>query len=99
MRNYRWVPVNRVGAAVAFSAILLLSVLPGSAQASPVVMKLSTATVHDTQTERMERFAAAVEQDSGRRIKREIYPASQLGTIPRQIEGVQFGTIQGPDFV
>jgi TRAP-type C4-dicarboxylate transport system substrate-binding protein len=66
-------------------------------------MKLSTATVHDTQTEWMERFAAAVEKDSGGRIKAEIYPASQLGTIPRQIEGVQFGTIQGwvgpPEFL
>ncbi len=66
-------------------------------------MKLSTATVHDTQTEWMERFAAAVEKDSGGRIKAEIYPASQLGTIPRQIEGVQFGTVQGwigpPEFL
>ena len=30
----------------------------------------------------------------GRRIKGELYPASQLGSIPRQIEGVQFGSIQ-----
>jgi TRAP-type C4-dicarboxylate transport system substrate-binding protein len=33
----------------------------------------------------------------------EIYPASQLGSIPRQIEGVQFGSIQGwmgpPEFL
>jgi len=39
-------------------------------------------------------FAAAVERDSGGRIKGEVYPASQLGSIPRQIEGVQFGAIQ-----
>ena len=39
-------------------------------------------------------FAAAVERDSGGRIKSEVYPASQLGSIPRQIEGVQFGAIQ-----
>ena len=42
-------------------------------------------------------------QDSGGRIKGEIYPASQLGAIPRQIEGVQFGAIQGyvgpPEFL
>ena len=31
---------------------------------------------------------------SGGRIKPEIYPASQLGSIPRQTEGVQFGAIQ-----
>jgi TRAP-type transport system periplasmic protein len=44
-----------------------------------------------------------VEKDSGGRIKGEIYPASQLGAIPRQIEGVQFGSIQGyvgpPEFL
>lgn len=103
MREYRWVPVNRAGAAMAFASFLLLCALPVPAQAGPIVMKLSTATVHDTQTEWMERFAAAVEKDSGGRIKAEIYPASQLGTIPRQIEGVQFGTIQGwvgpPEFL
>ena len=57
-------------------------------------MKLSTATINDTQHEWLKRFAAVVEKDSGGRIKAEIYPASQLGTIPRQIEGVQFGSIQ-----
>jgi TRAP-type transport system periplasmic protein len=39
-------------------------------------------------------LAAAVEKDSGGRIKSEVYPASQLGSIPRQIEGTQFGSIQ-----
>jgi len=66
-------------------------------------MKLSTATVNDTQHEWLKRFAAAVEKDSRGRIKGEVYPASQLGAIPRQIEGVQFGAIQGwvgpPEFL
>jgi TRAP-type C4-dicarboxylate transport system substrate-binding protein len=35
--------------------------------------------------------------------KGEVYPASQLGSIPRQIEGTQFGSIQGwigpPEFL
>ena len=35
-----------------------------------------------------------MEKDSGGRIKAEVYPASQLGSIPRQIEGTQFGAIQ-----
>jgi TRAP-type C4-dicarboxylate transport system substrate-binding protein len=67
------------------------------------VMKLSTATINDTQHEWLRRFAAAVEKNSGGRIKGEIYPASQLGSIPRQIEGVQFGSIQAwigpPEFL
>ena len=66
-------------------------------------MKLSTATINDTQHEWLKRFAAGVEKNSGGRIKAEIYPASQLGPIPRQIEGVQFGSIQAwmgpPEFL
>ena len=77
---------------------------PVGAQAgNPVTMKLSTATINDTQHEWLRRFAAVVEKDTGGRIKVEIYPASQLGAIPRQIEGVQFGSIQGwigpPEFL
>src|SRR5215472_4567668 len=67
------------------------------------VMKLTNATINDTQHEWLKRFVAAVEKDSGGRIKGEIYPASQLGSIPRQIEGVQFGSIQAwigpPEFL
>jgi len=67
------------------------------------VMKLGTATINESQHEWCKRFVAMVEKDSGGRIKGEIYPASQLGAIPRQIEGVQFGAIQGyvgpPEFL
>jgi TRAP-type C4-dicarboxylate transport system substrate-binding protein len=35
-----------------------------------------------------------VEKASGGRIKAEVYPANQLGPVPRQIEGTQFGSIQ-----
>lgn len=93
--------------ATAFCATLasmLLAAPPAAAQdAKTYVMKLSTATLNDTQYEWMKRFAAAVEKDSGGRIKPELYPASQLGSIPRQIEGTQFGSIQGwigpPEFL
>src|ERR1700683_4533596 len=91
---------------VAALAILAVLASPSAAYAqgaNTYVMKLSTATVNDTQHEWLKRFAAAVEKDSGGRIKGEIYPASQLGSIPRQIEGVQFGSIQGfvgpPEFL
>ena len=78
--------------------------LPSAAVAADTyVMKLSTATVNDHQEEWLKRFAAAVQKDSGGRIKGEVYPSSQLGSIPRQIEGVQFGSIQGwigpPEFL
>jgi TRAP-type C4-dicarboxylate transport system substrate-binding protein len=72
-------------------------------EAKTYVMKLGTATINESQHEWCKRFAAMVERDTGGRIKGEIYPASQLGAIPREIEGVQFGEIQGyvgpPEFL
>jgi TRAP-type C4-dicarboxylate transport system substrate-binding protein len=87
----------------AMSATVGLASPTAAQTANPITMKLSAATINDTQHEWLKRFAAAVEKDSGGRIKAEIYPASQLGAIPRQIEGVQFGSIQGwigpPEFL
>ncbi len=87
-------------------ACILLALTLGAAQGADdktYVMKLGTATINDAQHEWCKRFVAMVEKDSGGRIKGEIYPASQLGPIPREIEGVQFGAIQGyigpPEFL
>jgi TRAP-type C4-dicarboxylate transport system substrate-binding protein len=57
-------------------------------------MKLTLPTLNDAPHQFAKNLAAAVAKDSGGRVKAEIYPASQLGAIPRQIEGVQFGSIQ-----
>jgi TRAP-type C4-dicarboxylate transport system substrate-binding protein len=96
--------LSAVAIVVAFSAGVIAPSLPAVAQDSKTyVMKLSTATRNDPQEEWLKRFAAAVEKDSGGRIKGEIYNASQLGSIPRQIEGTQFGAIQAwigpPEFL
>ncbi len=61
---------------------------------SVFVMKIATATFNDGNHEWMKRFASAIETKSGGRIKAELYPASQLGSVPRQIEGTQLGSIQ-----
>jgi TRAP-type transport system periplasmic protein len=68
----------------------------GAAQADDqtFVMKISTPTIHDIPDTFAKNLGAALEKDSGGRIKVEVYPASQLGSIPRQIEGTQFGAIQ-----
>ena len=76
------------------ASALLAGANPVSGQQAPIIMKMSAATLNDMQHEWYRRFGAEVEKKSGGRIKGEIYPASQLGTIPRQIEGVQFGSIQ-----
>jgi TRAP-type transport system periplasmic protein len=84
--------------ATLFFAACLLWMLGASAKpasAEPIVMKLGTATLSDQQYEWLKRFKTAVERDSKGRIAVEIYPASQLGSIPREIEQTQFGGIQG----
>ena len=76
---------------------VVLSLLPlggAHAQDKTYTMKITLATLNDQIHAFVRNYAAAVEKDSGGRIKAEVYPASQLGSIPRQIEGVQFGSIQ-----
>jgi TRAP-type C4-dicarboxylate transport system substrate-binding protein len=58
------------------------------------VMKITLATVDDALHQYAKDYAAAVERDSGGRIKGQVYPASQLGSLQQQIQGVQFGAIQ-----
>ena len=95
MATRRKTLLTAAGAAGFAATTLMGLVSPAQPQAGKTfVMKLSTATINDTQHEWLRRFTSAVEKDSGGRIKGEIYPASQLGSIPRQIEGVQFGSIQ-----
>jgi TRAP-type C4-dicarboxylate transport system substrate-binding protein len=68
---------------------------PAQAQAQNFVMKFGTATVNDPQHEYIKTYKEEIERRSAGRIKVEIYPQSQLGPIPRQIEGLQLGTIEG----
>jgi TRAP-type transport system periplasmic protein len=79
---------------VVVSSMLLSWLGAAQAQDKTYVMKVTTPTINDAPHLLAKNFAAAVERDSGGRIKSEVYPASQLGSIPRQIEGVQFGAIQ-----
>ncbi len=80
-------------AALALAAGLALSATAGGAKAE-VVMKLASATIHDVQHEWQKTFAEELKKRVGDAVKVEIYPASQLGTIPRMLEGVLFGTIE-----
>jgi TRAP-type C4-dicarboxylate transport system substrate-binding protein len=64
------------------------------AQQATYPMKISTPTIHDIPNVWLDGYATMLEKDSGGRIQPKIYPASQLGAIPRQIEGTQFGSIQ-----
>jgi len=73
---------------------LALTLGTASAQDKTYTMKITLPTLNDPSYFFTKNYAAALEKDSGGRVKPEIYPASQLGAIPRQIEGTQFGSIQ-----
>jgi TRAP-type C4-dicarboxylate transport system substrate-binding protein len=81
------------GAAV-FVLSFALTFTARAADDKTFVMKVSLSTLNDVPHQFASDFAAAVERDSAGRIKAEIYPASQLGSIQQQIEGLQFGAIQ-----
>ena len=82
-------------ALIALLVSLALQLTSAHAEDKTYVMKITLPTINEAQHQLAKNFAVAVERDSGGRIKGEIYPASQLGSIPRQIEGLQFGAIQG----
>jgi TRAP-type transport system periplasmic protein len=83
-----------VVAAGAFATSLALTLGAAQAQDKTYEMKISTPTINDVPDTYGRNLLAALEKDSGGRIKGQVYPASQLGSIPRQIEGTQFGAIQ-----
>jgi TRAP-type C4-dicarboxylate transport system substrate-binding protein len=84
----------RAGAFVLAAALVAASAGGAAAQDRAMTVKLATATLNDSQHEWMKRFAAALEKSAGGRIRTELYPASQLGSIPRMIEATQLGSIQ-----
>ncbi len=86
--------VHSIAAIGAFATALALPLGVAQAQDKVYELKISTPTIHDVPDTFGANFLAAVEKDSGGRIKGQVYPASQLGSIPRQIEGTQFGSIQ-----
>jgi TRAP-type transport system periplasmic protein len=65
-----------------------------SAQDKTYTMRMTLPTLNDPSHVFAKNYAEALEKDSGGRIKAQIFPLSQLGSIPRQIEGTQLGSIQ-----
>jgi TRAP-type C4-dicarboxylate transport system substrate-binding protein len=90
-------------AVLALGLSLIALSVARAADDKPIVMKIALATLDDVLHQYAKNYTAAVEKDSGGRIKVEIYPSSQLGSIQRQAEGVQFGAIQcqivAPEFL
>jgi TRAP-type transport system periplasmic protein len=66
----------------------------GSAYAQQFTMKLSTTASNDLDQEWLLLLKKGVEAASNGRIRADVYPASQLGSAQRTIEGVTMGTIE-----
>src|SRR3977135_3540281 len=82
------------GGALGLVAALMGAAASAAAQdTKTMVIKTGTATLNDAQHEWLKRFAVAIDKNTNGRIKAEVYPASQLGAIPRMIEGTQLGAI------
>ena len=62
---------------------LAACIVASAASAQQFTMKLSSPTINDVTHEWMKAFKAGVEDRSKGRVKVEIYPANQLGQIPR----------------
>ncbi|WP_309084959.1 TRAP transporter substrate-binding protein [Chelativorans sp.] len=84
--------LSRFLKAAALTTALVLA--PFAAAHAQSTMKLASATINDVQHEWQKVFARELEARVGGAVKTEIYPASQLGAIPRLAEGVLLGTIE-----
>jgi C4-dicarboxylate-binding protein DctP len=87
---------SRIVGALASVGILTgvaAAVSDGGAQTSSA-MKLATVTINDPNHEFIKEWKARIEPATQNRLKAELFPAAQLGGIPRLVEGIQLGTIE-----
>lgn len=74
-----------VAAVVAFAAV---SAVPAAAQHS---MRIGMVTINDAQHTFAQKYAEELMKRTNNAIKVEVFPAAQLGSIPRQIENLKIG--------
>jgi TRAP-type C4-dicarboxylate transport system substrate-binding protein len=67
---------------------------PAPAAAAEFTMKFGTATFNESQHQFIKYYKEALEKATGGRIEVKIHPRSELGPIPRMIDGLQLGTIE-----
>jgi C4-dicarboxylate-binding protein DctP len=84
----------KVTGAVSALAVLgaVVALQPGAASAQKFHIKIGYATVNDPQHEMGMEIGKEIQKRSNGRITYSLFPGSQLGKIPRQVEGIQLGT-------
>ena len=91
--------MNRSRALWHFATVLAALAVAALQSATPAAaadftMKFGTATFNDTQHQFIKFYKEALEKASNGRIEVGIYPRSELGPIPRMIDGLQLGTVE-----
>lgn len=82
-------------ALVAVMAAALLVPSLGKEAGAKIQMKIGYPTTADPQHDYAVKFVAEVKRRTNGEIDGQVFPTSQLGKIPRQIEGIQLGTQEG----
>ncbi len=77
----------------ALAVALAVGTAAVQAQQKVITMKASSVSLNDINHEYFKVFKAGIEARSNGRIKVDIFPAGQLGPLPRTVEGVTLGTI------
>lgn len=86
--------IDRLAYALGTAALAMgLMLVPGPAMAQGA-FKCSTAAVNEVTHEWCKLLAARLPERTGGRVKVEVFPGGQLGDVPQQVSGVQFGTIE-----
>ena len=65
---------------------------PATVQAQTIDMKIGYPTTADPQHDLALKYVAMIKKRTNGRIQGRVFPTSQLGKIPRQVEGIQLGT-------
>ncbi len=79
----------------AITGVIALALVASSpVSAAKLIIKIGSPTIKESVHHWMMKFEKRIEKRSGDRIDVKVFPLSQLGTIPRMVEGVQLGTIE-----
>lgn len=83
---------SRIGLALAVVAAGMSPAVGPAAAAETYEMKIGFVTVNDSQHKSANWFSEQIAERTDGRINARVFPLAQLGTIPRQVEGIQLGT-------
>ena len=95
------IPTGRIvtratlGLAATAAFVISTGALAPAALAESYTMKIGMVTINDPQHTFVKKYKEELEKRTKGRIKVKVFPAAQLGKIPRQLEGLQLGTQEG----